>query len=61
MAVHEVRPELPIVLMTGHRPAVHSSRLDAMGIREVIKKPLLSAHLASSVARHCAARDRLPS
>lgn len=58
VAVHEVRPELPIILMTGHSSAVHASRLEAMGIREVIKKPLLSAHLANSVAKQFAGHQR---
>jgi signal transduction histidine kinase/ActR/RegA family two-component response regulator len=61
MAVHEVRPELPVVLMTGHRPAARASQAEAARIREVITKPLLSAHLASAVARHVGARARVRS
>jgi signal transduction histidine kinase/ActR/RegA family two-component response regulator len=51
-AVHGIRPELPIVLMTGRGPAIHTRRLEATGVREVMSKPLLSVPLAAAVARH---------
>ena len=51
-AVHETRPELPILLMTGHRGLVEPRTVRAAGIREVLKKPLLSADLAKGLARH---------
>jgi signal transduction histidine kinase/ActR/RegA family two-component response regulator len=51
-ALHEIRPELPVLLMTGHRGLDESRGLDAGGIREVLKKPLLSADLANGLARH---------
>jgi signal transduction histidine kinase len=51
-ALHEIRPELPVLLMTGHRGLVESRGLGAAGIREVLKKPLLSADLAKGLARH---------
>jgi signal transduction histidine kinase/CheY-like chemotaxis protein len=51
-ALHEVRPDLPILLMTGHRGLVESRGFGAAGIREVLKKPLLSADLANGLARH---------
>jgi CheY-like chemotaxis protein len=57
-AVHEVRPELPIVLITGHRAASRATRGDVLGIREVLRKPLLSADLAAAVARHVRAPGR---
>jgi signal transduction histidine kinase/ActR/RegA family two-component response regulator len=52
IALHEVRPELPIILMTGHGRTAESRGLGAVGIREVLKKPLLSADLAKGLARH---------
>ena len=52
LALHEIRPELPVLLMTGHRGLVESHRPGAAGIREVLKKPLLSADLAQGLARH---------
>ena len=60
-AVHQVRSDLPIVLMTGHRTAVNSRRLDAVGVREVLKKPLLATTLAVPLARQFARRERVPS
>jgi signal transduction histidine kinase/CheY-like chemotaxis protein len=56
--VHEVRPDLPIVLMTGHRRAAREIRGEAAGIREMIRKPLSPAHLASAVAKHLCAREQ---
>ena len=50
--VHRIRPELPMVLMTGYggpRPAAPAGRPD---IREVLKKPLQSREMASSITRH---------
>ena len=51
-ALHEIRPDLPIILMTGHGGPVESRGPRAVGIREVLKKPLLSADLAKGLARH---------
>jgi CheY-like chemotaxis protein len=53
-AVHEIRPNLPIILMTGHGTLVEAQEVRAAGIREVLKKPLLSADLAQGLARHLA-------
>jgi signal transduction histidine kinase len=52
VALHKVRPDLPIILMTGHRVLAESRGFGAAGIREVLKKPLLSADLAKGLARH---------
>jgi signal transduction histidine kinase/CheY-like chemotaxis protein len=51
-AVHTTRPDLPIVLMTGYGGPVEHQRLQAAGIRDVIRKPLLSAAIARCLARH---------
>ena len=51
-ALHEIRPDLPIILMTGHGAPVAARGSRAAGIREVLKKPLLSADLAKGLARH---------
>jgi len=51
-ALHQLRPELPIVLMTGYSGSMRAHRLEAAGIREVIHKPLSSARLADCLARH---------
>jgi DNA-binding NtrC family response regulator len=50
-ALHQIRPSLPIILMTGG-PPVRSRGLQAAGIREVVKKPLLAATIADLLARH---------
>jgi FixJ family two-component response regulator len=52
IALHEIRPDLPIILMTGHRWLVEARGSRAAGIREALKKPLLSADLAKGIARH---------
>jgi DNA-binding NtrC family response regulator len=52
IALHDIRPDLPIILMTGHRGLVEARGSRAAGIREVLKKPLLSADLAKGIARH---------
>jgi signal transduction histidine kinase len=53
-AMHEVRPDLAIVLMTGYDHPLRSNRLQAAGIREVLKKPLLSKALADCLRRQLA-------
>ena len=55
-AVHRLRPELPVILMTGHGGEARSNRLRAAGIRGVLQKPLLSRDIAESLARHLARR-----
>lgn len=50
-AMHKVRPDLPIVLMTGYGYPIPANRLNSAGIREVLKKPLLSRPLAECLAR----------
>jgi signal transduction histidine kinase len=51
-AVHQLRPDLPIVLMTGYTGLIEVSRLQDLGIREIIRKPLLSGTIAQCLARH---------
>ncbi|MER8962272.1 two-component system VirA-like sensor kinase [Mesorhizobium sp. M0701] len=50
--LHKIRPDLPVVLMTGYCRQLRSRQLTAVGISEVIKKPLLSAAVAQCLARH---------
>jgi CheY-like chemotaxis protein len=56
VAVHEIRPGLPILLMTGYTGHLEPQRLQAAGVREVLKKPLLSAALSACLARHLASK-----
>ena len=58
VALHRIRPELPIILMTGHGGEAQSHQLRAAGIREVLKKPFLSRDIAESLARHLVPRRR---
>lgn len=47
--VREIRPDLPILLMTGYSGPIRFPRPD---VREVLRKPLLSADIAAAIARH---------
>ena len=51
-AMHQICPDLPIVLMTGYAGPVPIDRIGDSGIREVVRKPLLSATIAHCLARH---------
>jgi CheY-like chemotaxis protein len=51
-ALHRVRPELPVILMTGHGGPVQPGQTRAAGIRAILRKPVRSRELAASVARH---------
>jgi CheY-like chemotaxis protein len=51
MALRAIRPELPILLMTGHAGPARTDRLRAAGVREVLKKPLLSRTIAEALTR----------
>jgi signal transduction histidine kinase/ActR/RegA family two-component response regulator len=48
-ALHALRPDLPILLMTGYGGPVESMRPN---VREILKKPLLSADIARAIAQH---------
>jgi len=50
-ALQAIRPDLPIILMTGYSGPGERSR-PRPGIREILKKPLLLADIAGAVARH---------
>jgi CheY-like chemotaxis protein len=50
--LHQLRPDLPIVLMTGYAGPVEIGRVRDIGVREVIRKPLLSDTIAQCLARH---------
>lgn len=48
-ALRAIRPHLPILLMTGYGGPVESPRPD---VREILRKPLVSADIARAIARH---------
>lgn len=51
-ALHRIRPDLPVVLMTGQVAPVPPERLRAAGVSEVLRKPLAARAIAESLARH---------
>jgi CheY-like chemotaxis protein len=51
-ALHEIVPELPILAATASAADVHTDALVAAGISEVVHRPLISAEIASALARH---------
>jgi signal transduction histidine kinase len=51
-ACHQVRPDLPVLLMTGDTRPLRPERIRAAGIREILRKPLLAAQLGECVARY---------
>jgi DNA-binding NtrC family response regulator len=62
--IHVIRPELPILLMTGHSAPLLASALSEAGVRAVLKKPLRSRDLAAAILPllgHCCTEpSRLP-
>jgi signal transduction histidine kinase/ActR/RegA family two-component response regulator len=56
-AVHALRPGLPIILMTGAGRPIRAQHLRAVGVREVVKKPLLASTMAEVLARHLPTQD----
>jgi CheY-like chemotaxis protein len=50
-ALHRIRPDLPIVLMTAHRVPAGTRQLSAIGIRAVLHKPLLARDIMESLGR----------
>jgi len=50
-AIHQKRPDLPVILMTGYDHDPRPDLLQKAGIREVLKKPLLSQQLAECLSR----------
>ena len=60
-ALHAVRPDIPVVIMTGYSGPIAVRRLRAAGVREVLKKPLLSADIADCLARQLRPQARVRS
>jgi CheY-like chemotaxis protein len=46
-----LRPDIPIILMSGHGGAALEERAAAIGVREVLHKPLQRVDIAGSLAR----------
>ena len=49
--VRRLRPAIPIILMSGHGGSALATRAGAIGVNEVLRKPLQGRDLAESLAR----------
>jgi DNA-binding NtrC family response regulator len=49
--IRRLRPAVPIILMSGHGGAQLAKRAAAIGVNEVLRKPLQGSDLAESFAR----------
>jgi signal transduction histidine kinase/CheY-like chemotaxis protein len=49
--IHKTEPQLPIILMTGHRDAELDARASEVGIAEILDKPLRVQTLREALAR----------
>jgi PAS domain S-box-containing protein len=49
--IHGLRPELPIILTSGHPGELASKALESIGVRELLQKPVDYAVLTQAVAR----------
>ena len=47
----EIRPELPIVLMTGYSEAISADSARRMGIRGFLRKPIVTRELAATLRK----------
>jgi two-component system, cell cycle sensor histidine kinase and response regulator CckA len=47
----DVRPDIPIILCTGHSELITKDKAQAMGIREFIMKPLDMGNLSMMINR----------
>ena len=56
--LHQLRPGLPVILMTGYSGPILMERVHQVGIREILKKPLQARDMAESIARHLLETER---
>jgi DNA-binding NtrC family response regulator len=52
VTLHRIRPELPVILMTGYNESDRLHPPHIANIQEILKKPLRSLDIAKSIARH---------
>ena len=50
-AVRALRPELPVLMVSGHGGPAFDARAQAAGINQVLSKPLTRAELARALQR----------
>ena len=58
LAVHRIRREMPIILVTGQSAPLSRETLQAADICDVLRKPLLLQELGDALARHLPVRAR---
>ncbi|MCP5051384.1 MAG: PAS domain S-box protein [bacterium] len=49
--IRDIRPEIPIILWTGHNQVLTPEKAGALGIGEVMMKPIDLGHIAKSIRR----------
>jgi len=47
----EIRPDIPIILCTGHSSIISEDKAKSMGIKEFVLKPLLKKELAMLIRK----------
>jgi signal transduction histidine kinase/DNA-binding response OmpR family regulator len=57
--IRQLRPEIPIILMSGYSGTQLSERAQAAGVTDVLRKPLVRRDIAEPVARALRVADRL--
>jgi PAS domain S-box-containing protein len=57
-AVLEIRPDIPIILSTGYGDAIALEKARALGISQIILKPLMPAQLAETIRQLLDSRGR---
>jgi len=55
--LHQLRPELPILLMTGYGGVALSQQAREASIRAILKKPLQSREIAESIAQQLHSKE----
>jgi CheY-like chemotaxis protein len=50
--IHALRPDLPVVLTSGHSVDLTPERVNEVGVREVLAKPYTTEQLARAIARN---------
>jgi len=61
VALHEIVPEVPIVLATASADESDADALVAAGVSEIVHRPLISAEIAAALARCLAVSEILVS
>lgn len=57
-AIREIRPNLPVILLTGFIDDIDDAVLKAAGVRRVLRKPVLGAELAEACANVLSKKQR---